>query len=301
VRVLITGASGFLGSHLAAHLLESGHILGLLLRQSSSTRRLGEDLASAVLRFADTKEAARATEAFRPDVVVHAACSYGRAGETIAQMVDANVQFGVAVLEGAVAGGARAFQNIGTPLPPEQNFYALTKSQFLALARRAPRQGTVLANIRLQTMYGPGDDASKFTTHLVAQCVAGAEEIRMTPGEQLRDFIEIDDVVSGLATLVLRHAELADGEDIDLGSGEARPLSDFARLAVATTGGVTRLSPVLPYRANEPREMRADIARLRQLGWSPRVSLEEGITRMVAEMRSCCRSVEVGTVMARGG
>jgi nucleoside-diphosphate-sugar epimerase len=286
MRVLITGASGYLGSRLAGNLRSAGAAVGLLLRRTSSLRRLGDAVDGEILRFDTPGDAARVVAGFRPSHVLHTACAYGRAGEGLLQMVEANHTLGIAVLQGAVEGGAGCFLNIGTPLPAAQNLYAFTKAQFAALAGFVPRRGMKFITVMLQTMYGPDDDGQKFPTRLVDDCLAGVPELQMTPGGQLRDFVYIDDVVSALATLVRRDQDLTDGEAIDLGSGAPFRLRDFAEMVVAATGGGTKLVGNLPYRPHEPMEMRADIARISSLGWQPKVSLAEGIRRMVAARRA---------------
>ncbi len=70
-------------------------------------------------------------------------------------------------------------------------------------------------------MYGPGDDSSKFTTHVIESCRRNEPRLALTAGEQLRDFIHIDDVVRAYDRIVDRQGDFAASDAIEVGSGDA--------------------------------------------------------------------------------
>lgn len=282
-RILLTGASGFLGSALAHHWAGAQHEVHVLVRPTSRLARLDAVRASLGIHVAaDTRSAARIVAASRPEVIVHAACAYGRAGESAWQVFDANVMLGMALLQAVLDGGQRTtFINTGSALDPEVSAYALSKRQFsdwgAQLAASSPER-LRFVDLRLQHMYGPGDDRSKFTTHVLHACHAGEPELRMTAGEQERDLIHLDDVVSAYDAVLDQVETLPPHETIDVGSGTAPRIRDFVALVHRLTGASTHLDfGALPYRPREAMRCVADTARLRSLGWRPIHDLTSGV------------------------
>ena len=285
--ILLTGASGFLGSALARRWVRDGRTLHLLLRPSSSRARL-EQVRDAVTihEAAGSDDAMRLVERLRPDVIVHTACAYGRTGETPRQIFDANLAYGMALLQGLANAGAPAtFVNTGSVLDPNISLYALSKRQFSDWgAQIAARDGghQRFVDLRLQHMYGPGDDPSKFTTHVLHACRRHEPSLALTAGEQRRDFLFIDDVVAAYDVVLNALASLPAHETIDVGSGEAPRVREFVELAHRLTGSRTRLDfGMLPYRPNEAMSCRADTSRLRALGWQPAFGLETGLQETI--------------------
>lgn len=282
-RLLVTGASGFLGSALARFWVERGHEVHLLVRPTSSLVRVESMRHRISLHAAATPiEAARTVQMLAPDAVVHTACVYGRAGETPCQILEANVGLGVALLQ-AITEGARhvTFLNTGTVLEPDVSLYALTKCQFSNWgAQFAKRSSERLrfVDLKLQHMYGPGDDQSKFTSQVLHTLYAGAPELRLTAGLQQRDFIHIDDVVSAYDA-VLAHADsLAAYDTIDVGSGSAPRVREFVEIVQELTGASTNLVfGAIPYRPHEAMHCVADTVRLRGFGWRPKHDLISGV------------------------
>ena len=87
------------------------------------------------------------------------------------------------------------------------------------------------ANIRLEQMYGAGDDSAKFAMYLIRQCLKNISEIPLTAGEQQRDFIYIDDVVAAYMLLLKKQAALKTGfVEVGVGSGCAVAIRTFAEL-----------------------------------------------------------------------
>lgn len=282
MRLLLTGGSGFLGSALALHLQAGGHEVALLLRESSSLDRLGDDAKHMRIgRYTDDAGIAAFVQAVRPEAIIHTACSYGRQGETPLQLLNANLRFGLVLLQAQQAiGGARGlFINTSSALAADVSPYALAKAQFAQWGALLARSGGPrFINVKLQHMYGPGDDASKFSTHVLRACRANRPTLALTAGEQRRDFIFIDDVVSAYALLLGANAHLADADELELGTGEAPTIREFVETVHALTGSSTTLQfGALPYRANEAMHCQADITRLRALGWSPRHDLRAGL------------------------
>lgn len=285
-HILLTGASGFLGSALAKYLAECEGKVSLLLRQKSRIDHLkGLESSFEICRFQKDLDIKEFVARIKPDVVVHTACAYGRNGETELEMLDANVRFGLNILQSLVDNKKSAtFINTGTVLAPEVSTYALMKDQFAQIARAVATksQDIKFINVRLQHMYGPGDDRSKFATHVLHACKKNEPELKLTAGEQKRDFIYIDDVVSAYATLLKCEEKLEPIDDIEIGSGTAPSVRNFVEKIHKLTGSNTKLLfGALPYRSNEAKHCQADISRLANLGWKPMYDLEAGLKKMI--------------------
>lgn len=292
MRILLTGPTGFLGSALARYWAERGHELSLLARTSSRLDRVADLLAKVqVVRASAPDEIANVVREVAPDAIVHTACSYGRKGESALEVMDANLRLGIALLQAVleqkspVGTSPTLFMHTGTVLEPGVSLYALSKTQFSAwgaeLAASSP-QLLRFIDIRLQQMYGPGDDGIKFITHVIDACRQNEPRLALTEGEQLRDFIHIDDVVQAYDLILDRQDEFAASDAIDVGSGEAVSMRDFVEMTKQLAGAETVLDfGAVPYRAKEAMLCVADTTRLRSLGWQPTVPLSDGLRRLI--------------------
>ena len=292
MRILLTGPGGFLGSALAHYWVERGHELSLLARPSSRLDRVADLSGSVrVVRATAPNEIAAVVREAMPDAIVHTACSYGRKGESALDVMDANMRLGVALLQAILERNSlegtlpTLFLNTGTVLEPGVSLYALSKTQFsawgAALAASAPQQLKFI-DIRLQQMYGPGDDGSKFIAHVIEACRQNVPRLALTMGEQLRDFIHIDDVVQAYDRILERQYEFAERDSIDVGSGDAVTMRSFVEQVKQVTGAETVLDfGAVAYRATEAMLWVADTKRLRSLGWHPTVPLTIGLRRLI--------------------
>jgi nucleoside-diphosphate-sugar epimerase len=139
-------------------------------------------------------------------------------------------------------------------------------------------------NVRLEHLYGLGDDPSSFVTYIIRQCLANAESVELTRGEQIRDFIFIDDAVSGIMQLLISREILPVGRsEIDLGNGNPVSIRQLVERIHQLTKSRSHLCfGRIPYRENESMESKADISKLIELGWNSRTSLDEGLAKTIA-------------------
>lgn len=283
----MTGASGFLGSALVHYWHNAGHQVALLLRSTSKLNRLRSLEASLDIGRCTTDDEVDAfVKQVQPEVVVHTACAYGRQGETSLQLFDANLRFGLVILQALQkAAQPGIFINTGSALASDVSLYALSKNQFAQWGRMLATQNTGhlrFVNVLLQHMYGPGDDASKFTTHVLHACHRNDLELKLTAGEQTRDFIYIDDVVSAYDTLLTQRHRLDAAQDIEVGSGVAPTIRQFVETVHRLTVSRTELIfGAMAYRTNEAMHCLANIERMTQLGWMPAFDLNAGLKKTI--------------------
>lgn len=290
----ITGATGFLGSRLAHALHGRGRRVLMLKRSTSDTSRITSLLPEVPSWDIDVAPVADAFAAHDIGCVVHCATDYGRRSGSLAAVIEANLLLPVRLLEAAVAHGVPFFVNVDTLLDGNVNAYALAKRQvrewlpFFA--------GSIdVVNVALTTFYGAGDDPGKFVSSLVRQALAGVRRIALTPGEQLRDFIHIDDVVAAFVTVLddLGRRRGCDGPEerstpvlrYEVGTGRPVSVRDLATMIQRLSGrsDLQLEFGSLPYRPGEVMRVCADVGPLERLGWAPRIGLEEGLSRTLRE------------------
>lgn len=290
-KILLTGATGFLGSHLLKTFLEAGCQIAILKRSFSDIRRIRQYLSMVKCFDIDLVPIESPFEECGPfDCVVHTATNYGRRGDAAIEVFDANLSFPLRLLNIATLFNTAAFFNTGTffnkatSLYSYLNYYTLSKQQFEDWGRVFASQGKIqFVNIKIEHMYGPGDDLSKFTTWIVQSFIKNIEKLDLTPGEQRRDFIFIDDVVSTYEFLVGIAGKSEGGfQEFELGSGKAVSIREFVETAKRLTGADTFLAfGAKELHAHELMHSEADLANLSKLGWKSKYDLNTGLKKMI--------------------
>jgi len=165
------------------------------------------------------------------------------------------------------------------------NAYAASKVAAWAFGRMYWwAHGLPIVTVRPFQVYGPGQPDHTLVPVAIRTALAGAD-FPMTPGEQERDFIYVDDAVEGM--LVAAEAPGLEGHSLDLGTGQAHTVYEVVRRIWTMTGAQGRiLAGALPYRPGEVMHLVADADRTARLtGWRARVGVEEGLRRTI-ETRS---------------
>lgn len=286
MNILLTGATGYLGRHLAGAFVASGFKVAVLTRSTSDLSCLANILPELALYELEQGGLATAFQEIQFDAIVHTATCYGRTDEPPLAVFAANTAWPLQLLEAAAAAGVPLFINTDTSLDRFINPYALAKKQFCEWGHFFAGQERIrFVNVVLEHFYGPGDLESKFVTQIVRRCLLNESELGLTAGMQRRDFIYIDDVVA--AYLLLVKDELSSGpgfQEYGLGSGMAVPVRDLVIMVKSLTGSDIKLNfGAVPLRHNEVMDSQADISGLRSLGWQPQVSLADGLAQMIKE------------------
>lgn len=288
-RILLTGVTGFLGSHLAKALLVVGYEIVALKRKSSALHRI-ETVTSDIVLF-DIEEL-DFDDLFRTcgkiDAIIHTATCYGRNNESVSEIFAANTEFPLRLLDAGSRAGVELFLNTDTILDKYLNLYALSKNQLLQWGKFFSMYEKIrFANIRLEHFYGPDDDPTKFSTYVINSCLGNIQELRLTKGEQKRDFIYIDDVVSAYMVLLEKMDSFNNAfVEFDVGSGQSVSIKEFVETVHRLTASKTHLAfGALDYREGEVMHSEADISSLAALGWKCCYDIEAGLNQVVEQER----------------
>ncbi|MBS1205012.1 MAG: paratose synthase [Proteobacteria bacterium] len=276
MKILVSGASGYLGRQLIAFFSNKCTVAGLSRRKISGDNNwlqintLENDWLSKVIEF-------------DADIIINTVTCYGRNNESLSTMVESNILFPLRLLE-AVLSGENVFINCGTSLPAQTNKYALTKHQFVDLAKSLLNNeaiNTSFINLKLEHFYGEFDADSKFTSMLIRKCLVN-ENINLTSGVQKRDFIYLSDLLSAFEVIINHQASFEKFDEVDVGSGESVSLREFAELVRRSTGSKSVLNfGAIESRSNELMYSCADTARLSAMGWYRKYSHEDAIVEIV--------------------
>ena len=282
--LLVTGATGFLGSKLVEEFVADGCHVVILKRTSSNVWRIGHLLDKLVLIDLENQPFDDIFSQYKFDMVVHCATNYGRRDVSPIDLINANLILPLHLLYVADLFGVKAFINTDTFLDKGVNLYSLSKKQFLDWLR-VYSEKMICANVSLEHFYGPYDDPSKFVTRIVRDLLQGVPEIDLTLGHQKRDFIFVSDVVHAFKTIIrfVLSGPQPGMHEFEVGTNQTISVREFVetvRSMVGNTNTVLNFG-ALPYRENEVMDSLVDTSKLRLLRWQPRVSLSEGLSETI--------------------
>lgn len=293
MKILITGVTGFLGSHLAKSFVEKGFSVIGLKRESSSTLSLKGIHGELHLYNREAGLENLFNQHSDIDVVVHTATCYGRRG-VLSEVMEANVMLPLRLLELCTSNTSCVFINTDTYFSKASNDYDyLADYTFSKVVMRklgqqfAVENNVKFINMQLEHVFGPNDGGAKFTSNVFQKLLANVNQLELTAGEQQRDFIYIDDVVDAFLTVVSTPSIMSSKGvcSFEVGTGKACSIKDFVGKVKDVLQSETDLGfGVLPYRKNELMHSVADTSALQRIGWVSKISLEDGIKKTIAVM-----------------
>ena len=295
-RVLITGAGGFIGSHLARRLVGEGAQVQIILKTDEPTWRLDDildRLDSSETDISDLPSLQTILSRFNPQVIFHLAAlvDVSRSWDLVVPMIATNLLGTVNLLTAlkhspvenfVYTSSSEEYGDAPAPCREDQRESPLSPYSFSKLSGTHLCQMAVKAfdlpitTVRLFPTYGPFQESEMFIPSAIRTLLAG-KEFSMSPGEQKREFNYVDDVIE--AYLKVAVCPEARGEVINVGSGIPYRLGDVIGIIqkLAGDGGTVKIG-ALPYRKGEGMECFCDNLKLNRLtGWSPQVSLDEGL------------------------
>jgi CDP-paratose synthetase len=281
--ILITGGTGYLGSVILKKLAAIGYHIVLLKRSSSNTFRIAELLGSLKTYDIDKTPLEKVFLENHIDIILHCATDYGKKNVEPLQIIDANLILPLRLLELGKTGGISCFINTDTILDKRVSHYSLSKRQFNDWLQ-AYKSYFSCVNIALEHFFGAGDDKTKFVSFIIDELLKNAAKIDLTPGKQLRDFVYIDDVVSGFLLIIKKCRELEAGYfKFEIGSGNLISIKEFViKIKELTGNSQTKLNfGAVPYRDNEVMRYGVDLTAIKNLGWKCENSLEQGLKKTI--------------------
>ncbi|MFA7653849.1 MAG: NAD-dependent epimerase/dehydratase family protein [Candidatus Magasanikbacteria bacterium] len=281
--VLLTGGTGFLGSNILKRLISDKYNVILLKRSFSNLSRIEKYINKVLFYNIDRDNLSDIFKQHAVDIVLHCATDYGRKQVSPLQIIEANLILPLRLLELSKENKVFCFINTDTILDKGISHYSLSKQQFNDWLV-GYRNSLYCVNVALEHFYGPGDDKTKFVSYIFDCLLNKVDNIDLTPGEQKRDFIYIDDVVDAFMAIINNIPQNTKGFfHYEVGTNNLISIRHLVEMIKELSGNqMTMLNfGVIPYRVNEIMESKSDTAATRFLGWQPKYDIKSGLAKML--------------------
>lgn len=289
--ILLTGGTGFIGSHLLEELLNLNKKIILLKRSFSNTWRIDEfkENENLILKDIDKENLKNIFNQYEIEGIFHLASFVQKHHElnTVEKMINSNVNFPTTLLENAVNNNVKFFINTGTCLeysskPPLNenseikpfNLYASTKSAFEDILKFYSNNYDIhCATLKLFTPYGPKDNEMKIIPYLIVNSIK-KDSIAIKSPEKKLDFIYVKDVISSYITVMNHMPEFKEYTSFNIGTGIGTRIKDVLQIIESEVGKNEKIK----YGDLENDEFWCSNKKIKnELNWAPKTELKKGI------------------------
>jgi nucleoside-diphosphate-sugar epimerase len=290
-NIVVTGATGFVGSNLVRFLLKKNFKIYVILRTDSDLANL-TDIEEEIEIFRYDNAITHLIDFFtvvKPTTVFHLASNFIAEHEShqIDSLIQSNITFGLHLLEAMKVSGVKQFINTGTSWQHYNNedynpvcLYAATKQAFESLIEYyVQAEGFKVITLKLFDTYGETDTRPKLI-NLLNKFADENTELSMSPGEQMLNLVHISDVCEAFCLAYeLLDAEKFEGNKVyAVESNENFKLKDIISLFEKITGKKINVNwGGKLYRKREVMDVWKNGLRLPN--WEPSITLEEGLTK----------------------
>ena len=305
-KVLVTGATGFVGSNTVRRLLGEGHEVHIITRESSDKWRIRDILSNLNEHVVDLLDGSRLKsllEQINPDVIFHLATLgiYGDIQSPEEDVIETNL-FGTMNLINACENiGYICFVNTGssseygpkkepmkeTDICEPINFYGISKcastlyGQYIAQTKDKP-----IIGLRLFSPFGHFDDKSRLMTYAITNSLKNKPLLLGNPNA-VRDYIYIEDVLDVYLQSIEIASELK-GEVFNVGSGSQKTISYIVNKIIEITDSQSEIKwNSFSGRAHDTEKWEANIEKIsRSFNWLPNYHIDDGIRQTISWFES---------------
>ena len=294
--VLITGIAGFIGSHLAKRLIKAGAKVYGLERRGANLWRIKDIKKNISLYHADLRDSGaveKTVKVIKPKKIYHLAAyvDVNRTFDVIDEIIEVNIKGTVNLLKALKGINYDCFINTGTceeygnnPVPfredqvpnPVSPYSASKVATTMFCQMLYKTMGLPVVTLRPFLTYGPGQDNEMLVPSTIRRAIKG-EVLKMTGGEQTREFNYVEDIVEGFILGSIKPKAI--GEIINIGNGLEYKVKDVVKMILSMVGKAIKVElGVLEYRPGEAQHFYCDNKKAKEiLGWKPKFNLEEGL------------------------
>ncbi len=294
MKVLVTGAAGFIGSHIARQLVRTGHEVHALVRPQTDLWRIEDIRDSLRVVQGDLLDPSFILHSPSFEACIHLAW-YVEPGKYLHSPLNKDwVEASLRLARHLKDTGCRRFVAAGTCFeyatskPPQSESTPTTPSTVyvqskLELFRALQSIGMDFAWVRFFYQYGPYEDPRRLMP-VIINLLRRGEEAKLVPGDRIRDYLHIEDVAS--AVCAVAQSQLTG--PVNIGSGVLVTVRDIALKIGELLDRVDLIKlGALPWSPTEPMHLLADNTKLREgTGWKPRYDLEAGLRQTVEWWKS---------------
>lgn len=297
-KVLVTGANGFIGSHITRKLLNKGYDVGITKREQSDLWRIkdiSDKLTTYIADLSNTENVMEVIADFKPNYILHLATYYTvqHQPQEIQLITNTNITGTLNLLEASKKNSVDLFVNTSSCFVYEEsddkiseennlrplNLYALSKiNSEEACTFYSNNYGLKTVTFRIFPPYGPADHQRRLIPFVINN-ILNDEKLEMTSGKQKWDFIYVEDIADAYLKVIQNSEQIKNHEIFNLGTGQAFSIREV--VSILNNLMENKVQPVwgaIPQRKNEIWNMHADIKKTNdKINWQPKISLKEGL------------------------
>jgi nucleoside-diphosphate-sugar epimerase len=284
-KILLTGATGFVGSHILKRLIELGEDVVIILRETSSLQRIQNLNGFSIFKL--NNQLSNLDELFEKNqinTIIHVSTEYGRSLDYSSVLLS-NVIFPIKLLEKADKKKLKLFINTDSFSSKFQESsylkeYIFSKKIFKDYLKSIFEFQVI--NLQLEHVIGEYDSNGKFITFLFDAMLSNQKQIKLTEGNQKRDFIYISDVVDAYMVTLKHKNYKKKFVEFEVGTGHSITIKEF----VSTIHKILQSKSELLFgtietRSDEIMDSRANNLDLIKLGWEPKSTIQMAIQNIL--------------------